>query len=284
MIYIDLANYDPSDEWMANALALYSEMLNSASTEERNSVIDGNHKVWKALKADLKLLSYGKCWFSEAREIYSHYHVDHFRPKKKVNGEFGTVDRDGYWWLTFDYTNFRLVGSVGNTKKGNFFAVKSNQALSPDYDCDDEVIYLLDPTRKNDYKKITFDEEGKVIPTNPNEKQWDHIRAKYTIEKMELDFPDLEQERQRKWKNTKLLIDEVDLAEAQYQATPSAKKEQNLENKIDAARRAIAPCEELSSTARACLRASRRDWALALLEENFDLREYCAGFQINEDE
>jgi uncharacterized protein (TIGR02646 family) len=283
MIHIDFENYDPPDEWIVNALSLLSFLHHAASKVERDEFIDGNQKVWKQLKLDLKRLSYGKCWFSEAREIYSHYHVDHFRPKKKVTGEHGNLDRDGYWWLTFDHSNFRLIGSVGNTKKGNFFAVKSNHALSPEHDYNDEVIYLLDPTRKNDYKKLTFDEEGKIIPTNPNEHHWDNARAKYTIEKMDLDYPDLAQERQRKWKNVKILIDEVDLAEAQYQASPSAKKEQNLENKIEAIRKVITPCEELSSTARACLRASRRDWALALLEENLNITDYCGDFVIDEE-
>lgn len=284
MTYIDLENYDPPDEWIVNALSLISFLYSFTSKTARDQFIDSNQKVWKALKSDLKQLSYGKCWFSEAREIYSHYHVDHFRPKKKVNGEYGSPDRDGYWWLTFDPFNFRLIGSVGNTKKANYFAVMSNHAFSPEQNCDDEVIYFLDPTRKNDYKKLTFDEEGKIMPANPNEKAWDHLKATYTIEKMDLDYPALAQERQRKWKNVKILIDEVDLAEAQYQSRPSAKKEQNLENKIEAIRKVIAPCEELSSTARACLRASRRDWALALLEENLNVTDYCGDFIIDEEE
>jgi hypothetical protein len=175
--------------------------------------------------------------------------------------------------------NYRLCGSVGNTKKSDHFAVKSNCAKCPEDDCDDELIYFLDPTRRNDYKKLNFNENGEIIPTNPNSSQWDHIRALYTIEKLHLDYPTLEQARRTKWKTVKTLIDEVDILDAEYNANCSTRKEEKLENKLEEIRKLLAPCEELSSTVRACLRASRRDWALALLEET-TREEYCKDFEV----
>ncbi len=71
----------------------------------------------------LLALSGGKCWFSEVRELYSHYDVEHFRPKKEAKGLDG-ADRDGYWWLAFDYMNFRVCGYVGNRKKGGWFPLQ----------------------------------------------------------------------------------------------------------------------------------------------------------------
>jgi hypothetical protein len=107
---------------------------------------------------------------------------------------------------------------------------------------------------------------------------WDHIRAKYTIEKLDLNFPDLKSARHLKWKKCNSLIQEVDILDAEFQASPSARREERLENKLEEIRKLIAPCEELSATVRACLRASRRDWALALLEESIEVDSICADF------
>jgi len=96
------------------------ELYTQGKIEERNNLIDSKSAHWGKLKLWLKVLSHGKCWFSEVRELYSHYDVEHFRPKKEAKAMDGTV-RDGYWWLAFDYTNYRLCGNVGNRKKGGWF-------------------------------------------------------------------------------------------------------------------------------------------------------------------
>lgn len=268
MIFININKLNPSQKWLAKANDLLLELKKyKDDKDKRDEIIDKNHSFWKKLKGDLKELNFGKCWYSDAHEIYSHYHVDHFRPKKKAVDIDGS-ERDGYWWLAFEYTNYRLSGSVGNTKKGDFFAVKSNCAICPEDNYEDEIIYFLDPTKKNDFKKLNFDESGKIIPSNPNKNHWENKKAIYTIDKLHLDYPDLEEARRIKWKKTKTLIDEVDIAEAEYNENPSTRKEEKLENKLEEVRKILAPDEELLSTVRACLRASRKDWARHLLEEN----------------
>lgn len=96
------------------------EYHEAGDIEARNKFIDDHSLHWGKLKPWLEALSLGKCWFSEAKELFSHYDVEHFRPKKEAKVLDGTV-RDGYWWLAFDYTNFRLCGNVGNRKKGGWF-------------------------------------------------------------------------------------------------------------------------------------------------------------------
>ena len=49
-----------------------------------------------------------KMLVTEGRDICSHKDVEHFRPKKEAKNKDGTV-RDGYWWLAFEYSNFRRV-------------------------------------------------------------------------------------------------------------------------------------------------------------------------------
>jgi len=72
------------------------------------------------LKDWLLKFSNGKCWFSEAKDTFSHMDVEHFRPKKSAK-DLNGVEREGYWWLTFDWHNYRICGNVGNRKKGTFF-------------------------------------------------------------------------------------------------------------------------------------------------------------------
>ena len=87
-------------------------------------------------------------------------------------------------------------------------------------------------------------------------------------------------ERHVKWNKCSRLIEEVDQLDVHYQNQPSATNEAKLEAKLDEVRKMIAPCEELSATVRACLRASRRPWALLLLEEAIDIDFICADYIV----
>jgi hypothetical protein len=89
MIYIDNTKLDkPNQKWLDKAATLLQKLEGAVSNEERNKIIDQNHRVWKLLKDSLKKLSHGKCWYSETRNVYSHPHIDHFRPKKRSEDIF----------------------------------------------------------------------------------------------------------------------------------------------------------------------------------------------------
>ncbi|QNL22650.1 hypothetical protein HZR84_12085 [Hyphobacterium sp. CCMP332] len=287
MIFIDIDKLSVEKKWLDKSKELLQDLSKAVDSEARKKIIDkvSSQKHWKQLKPALKALSYGKCWYSEAREIYSHYHVDHFRPKKQavddVSGK--KIIRDGYWWKTFDHCNYRIAGSVGNTAKSDHFAVKRNCATCPDDDCDDEIFYLLDPTRPNDPKKLTVNENGSMSPSNPNVDHWDNLRASYTIDKLDLNYEDLMEERKVKWSIVNRLVNEVDQLDREYNENPSASREERLVAKLEEVRILLAPCEELSSTVKSCLKASRRDWALELLTENIDVDKYCKDYVIPEE-
>ena len=85
------------------------ERLTAAA--KRKKIIDGHAYVWSELKDLLLKWSHQKCWYSELREDGSDYHVDHFRPKGRVLND-GERPRDGYWWLAFDWRNYRIAGFV----------------------------------------------------------------------------------------------------------------------------------------------------------------------------
>ena len=143
MIFIDISKLNIDDTWNTKSITLTNDLIsNFKSVKTIFTIIDENDKHWGKIKKDLKKISYGKCWFSEAREVYSHYHIEHFRPKKRVVN-FDKTKELGYWWLAFNYLNYRLCGGVGNSKKGNHFAVKRNKVKSHTDPIEDEVIYFL---------------------------------------------------------------------------------------------------------------------------------------------
>ncbi len=274
MMYIDITKIPAANaKWIAKAQTFLDDMTNAIDIPTRNAVMEKNHRYWKLLKNGLKAASYNKCWYSETRNPFSHYHVDHFRPKKNVI-EFDETERDGYWWLTFDFTNYRLCGSVGNSKKKDHFAVKYNKVTAPG-PVTDEVIYFLDPTSKEDVKLLNFDNVGKVIPSAiQDEAKWNYERAEYTIDKLDLNYPDLVEERKMKWQTITALIKKVNELNKNYNDEPTTENKGKLGAKKDEIRKMLAPCEELTATTRACLRSSGQDWAYKILEEQIS-DEHC---------
>lgn len=203
MRFIDLDEFEPDEEWLKEAEELTKKLIElheKDDIEGRNKLIDDNSKFWGRIKEDLLKLSNGKCWFSEARDIFSHVDVEHFRPKKEAKSLDGTV-RDGYWWLAFDYHNYRICGNVGNRKKGGWFPLQDGSVISTyEYPCEEsEVPYLLDPTDPDDVNLLAFDEEGKPIPA-PGISEWEKLRVKVTIERLKLyEHAILPQERRKIW-------------------------------------------------------------------------------------
>ncbi len=186
--------------------------------QARNKVIDDNSGHWGELKDWLLALSHGKCWFTEAKDLCSHWHVEHFRPKKLAKNLDGT-ERDGYWWLAFDYSNFRICGSVGNTQKGGWFPLHENSLCST-FDCrceESEAHFLIDPTRQCDVALISFQEDGNAIPTDPDPETWDWKRADESIRRLRLNSYDrLPEARRQVATELDQLIDRFKVAQSRY--------------------------------------------------------------------
>ncbi len=198
MRYIPLIDNPPDEAWCNRADAFTQSLLDAVNMEEKKTIIDANSRIWGEIKGHLLGLSHNKCWYSEARETYSHYHVDHFRPKKRAF-DLNSTDQGGYWWLAFNWKNYRISGSVGNIKKGDRFCVLNHKANLPVDPLDDEVNYFLDPIEPDDPALLTFNEEGMIKPINPNEEDWEYKRAKYTIDNLNLNFGPLTEARKKIW-------------------------------------------------------------------------------------
>src|SRR5262245_23831897 len=102
-IAIRQLNLDPT--WVTRA-ATAAQAVRDASAKKRSAVIDENQTVWKDLKEALRTLSYEKCWYCESIDPRADNAVDHYRPKGNVRGAI--PPHTGYWWLAFEWTNYRF--------------------------------------------------------------------------------------------------------------------------------------------------------------------------------
>lgn len=272
MIWIDLAHKRPTDTdipnwvpwtqahwdaWLAKSAQLVADLgaLDAAGKrDERNALIDANSTHWGGLKEWLLALSAGKCWFSEVRELYSHYDVEHFRPKKEAKALDASL-RDGYWWLDFDYMNFRVCGNVGNRKKGGWFPLKDgSQCSTHTQRCEEsETRYLLDPIDDDDVSLIAFDEEGKVIPV-PGSSVWEQERVNETVKCLKLnEHAPLAEARRKVWQQVDRLIDDFTNAKTRCGPGNNPAAKATLTNVRARIRELTSSTAELSAVARWCL-------------------------------
>jgi hypothetical protein len=199
-------------------------------------------------------LSDGKCWFTEARDIASHLDVEHFRPKKAARNIKGP-DRDGYWWLAFDYMNFRIAGTVPNRKKGAWFPLRYGSRRSTfARRCEgDETPHFLDPTNAYDVTLLAFDEEGKAIPA-PGISRWEYVRVRRTIERLKLtEHQALAEERRKVWQRVNYHIKRYYQAKSQATSAQAAVARERLRESAMQIAELTKPSAELSTVARWCV-------------------------------
>lgn len=248
---------DVWDAWLAKSQAHYehiSKLDKKGKIKKRNKYIDSKSAHWGKLKPWLRALSFGKCWFSEAKDLFAHYDVEHFRPKKLVL-ELDGKKRDGYWWLAFDYTNYRLCGNVGNRKKGNWFPIQRGSLISTnDHRCEEsESIYLLDPTDHEDISLIAFNDEGNAISA-PGISEWQEKRVEETIERLKLNEHEaLTEGRRRIWQQVSKEIEQYLDAKSKSVKGNNPGAQQRIKNHLSNIHRMTRDSEELSSTAKWCV-------------------------------
>ncbi|MCE0534374.1 hypothetical protein LWF15_02525 [Kineosporia rhizophila] len=254
----------PNDAaWMKKSADLLEDLKAATSAEERAKIIDANSSVWGSLKTWLLAASHGKCWFSEAKDCFSHWDVEHFRPKTSAKDRDGTIV-EGYWWLAFDWTNFRICGNVGNRKKGTFFPVRpGTNRVKLGGDQRQEEYLLLDPSDPEDPSLLFFNMAGEAIPGPFVRDDWERLRVTYSVERYKLDYEPLVQKRKAIWFECNNTINEYlrELDEYTQDKTKIIARHQ-VKEAAKRLRRMVDVREELSSVARACI-ISRSDMRLA---------------------
>lgn len=177
----------PPKDWLDQAEALTEQLKNASDDKTRIGLIFAHRKLWrdKRLLDWLTGLHHRKCWYSEARESVSSYHVDHFRPKGRA-AQMDRSERPGYWWLTFDWKNYRLAGQLLNVKKRDLFPVQMPGFASPEMppSLQAEGPLLIDPLG-NDAWFVSFErvDDGECIATpSPGLAPKNDERVKLTVE------------------------------------------------------------------------------------------------------
>lgn len=259
-VVIDLENNPPPQDWVEEAEAITAQLRNAPDAEARKALLEDYEGFWRDDRIRNWLLGNfnNKCWYSEAYETVSPLHVDHYRPKGNISDGAGNKLGEGYWWLAFEWVNYRIAGHLVNSKKGDIFPILHGSRANPDDQTSMhlECPTLLDPLKSLDAGLISFEKEEGLCIAIPaaNIDDTDRQKAERTIEILGLNIRDrLNQKRTKFW-------DECLMKIADYQgfrntcggadALVSVMREQlakELEQKV-------AYDAEFSSVVKACIR------------------------------
>lgn len=198
-----------SERWAAEAAALDTELQEIAESDAhedkktlRRDIFKANQRLWAGLKQILMEVSHRKCWYCESKNLRADNAVDHFRPK---GGVLERRDHEGYWWLAFDWKNYRFCCTFCNShrqrngsrggKAAHFPLVsEDSRAMGPEDPIRREHPELLDPCDFADPLSLWFEEDGSVRP-RPNQDEIVRQRAEHSIKRYHLDDPFLNEPR-----------------------------------------------------------------------------------------
>ena len=257
MRFINLDGRTPNQAWIKRANRLLKQLNEAVDEDARKALIEKHQSVWKELLPWLRSITKGKCWFSESRGACQYWEVEHFRPKGAVRNLDGTASPEGYWWLAFDWKNFRLCGGVTNRKKGYYFPLRKDThvATAATRNIDDEDPYLLDPTNLGDPVLLTFNRNGDVNPT-AGMTQWHTERATVSIQRYKLqEHEEFVEARRGVWAMCELAINKCRNYLHEEVTNPSATNRQRIEEQISKLREMGGFFTEFSAVANDCLRA-----------------------------
>jgi uncharacterized protein (TIGR02646 family) len=236
---------------------------------ERSKAINKLSDVWGSLKPLLEEASNKKCWYCETIQNRSDKAVDHFRPKNRVTGATGG---EGYWWLSFDWRNYRYSCTYCNSRriidettggKHDNFPIAADatrgafDAGPPDLDRLERP-QLLDPTKLTDVNLLTFDiGDGSAVPARTEAADpVGHKRALVSIELYHLHEEGL---RVARYERMLRIRDLLNTAEKLPAGDPT------YEDCVNEIASSIRPDAEHSAAARAMLMGLRGSSELAQL-------------------
>ena len=208
MIYINFAELKLSEAWEKDAEEA-QWMTRCTCPTTRNMMVDAHSNIWRdaRIKNALKKLSNGKCWYCESKDLRADKEVEHFRPKNEVKERKG--EHKGYWWLAFNYKNYKYSCTFCNqirvnkeTKesfgKGTFFPIfnEDGRAMTYGDDHSSEDVCLLDPTLRSDTMLLSFNDDGSATPRHTKDKRKRlYERARISINLYNLNHPDIKEAR-----------------------------------------------------------------------------------------
>ena len=256
MIFINYKNNPPSQELIDEGRELTKQLLLLPEIE-RKKYIEKHSDYWRKLEAHLASLSYGKCWYTEAHDIASVYHVDHFRPKnetKKLTKDC-KIETDNnpepYWWLAFAWENYRYSGSIPNTSKNAYFPLRKGSMIARKLDdVEKEWTGLLDPTVEEDVLWLTFGEDGKAYPACDDDLSWEAQRVYLSVRVYNLNAPSLIDARVEIQNDCKRRINKIIKLMSDKENNYNVLIRDESKDQIQELRKMLNPKSELSAVAK----------------------------------
>lgn len=221
MRFVDISLLEFPPGWQAKANKALDDLRKEIVEAEADARINGKNvsearktaitnglasrsKIWQELSPYLAKLLNEKCWYSESLNPSADKDVDHFRPKNRISED---PDHEGYWWLAFDWRNFRYSSQWSNQRrldkrsqtaggKRDHFPLSDGgiRAILEADDIEAELPKLLDPTDPEDWKLLTFRADGRATAV-ASDGTTDHARAVISIEVYHLDSKELVDDR-----------------------------------------------------------------------------------------
>lgn len=176
MRHINTSGMSKPSSWLKKSRRHTKRLKAQDDLNLRKSYITSHSGHWGLFKENFEELSNNRCWFTEAQEFISPFHIEHFRPKGRIDSikkelKFSEQVREdweiGYWWLAFNWKNYRLCCFEVNTShKKNFFPLKHGSIVctNPFENICDEMPVLIDPCRKEDVDLVTYN-MWEVVPS-----------------------------------------------------------------------------------------------------------------------
>ena len=267
------------DEWIKEAEEALEELVKK-TPEERKKFIRTN-TLWTKYKDALCEVSDDKCWYSERKFSRSELEVEHFRPKGKV----ATVKHPGYWWLAYNWRNFRLSSSLANKRredfrnrnkqimgKGTYFPLEDPTKRASDQDpakLAEERPLLIDPIILSDVCLLDYaTASGKVLPRHKKEGSPNkNLRAEISIGLYHLNDGHLIKERFNIYASIEDKSKKIEKRlQKQEENTITPEEENELNDLINDISKLINTSASYSSFARKCLMENGdRGWNTELL-------------------
>lgn len=267
MIYVHRNFSTIAPEKLAALQALSDALDKIDGVDARKAFIKANQGAWSEVRSELELMSFGKCWYTEAKEGCSRYQTDHYRPHGRAK-QAAKNYAAGYSWLAFDIDNYRIVGVLANTAnqehsvetvgKSDWFPLldPNQRATLANRSTDLEVPLLLDPVSEDDPDKIMFNDNGEAHPSDElpdDEKAW----VRDAIDRMGIKQDRLNGLRRRVWRECEGRILKYNRFFKKAAAERTAEDKLSM-RELAAELRAMSSCRApFASTARHCLKNNR---------------------------
>lgn len=244
--------------------SLTPEQKHTISLAVRSSILSKNEDHWKndTLRDYLRSLSLGKCWYTEVKFAADYPQVEHFRPKASVKNENKEVCHDGYWWLAFSYSNYRLAKPMPNIRKGIYFPLRRRAmaACDPGTPISYEIPMLLDPANEEDVAMLGFNSHGMPEPCKEpmtDFDDWDLKRIEFSIEAYGLNDVDLCEERKALWGQITAMLNEYGAHWKNYKDNECLISHGKAEQLLKEIRKFLTPDQQYTALIRDCFNDHR---------------------------